>query len=161
MANAKNIELINLALGSEVGDKTMFEYDESVLNSLIPNAQFAVRFGLKARQIQIRCTTVDRFCSERGVMKIDVLKIDTEGSDFDVLRGANSMLAKQAIKFIYFEFNDINPPKNAAGGALSPIDELIRPYGYRFIATYNDYIKTQGELILVSNALYALPPVAN
>src|SRR5262249_15432267 len=119
---------------------------------------FAVRFGKEARQIQVRCSTLDKFCSERGVKQIDVLKIDTEGFDFEVLKGASSMLARKAIKFIYFEFNDITAQSDALGGALAPIDQLIRPYGYRFIATYNDYLVPEGELFLVSNALYGLPP---
>ncbi len=68
------------------------------------------------------------------------------------------MLAQKAIKFIYFEFNDIIPRRDASGGTLAPIDQLIRPHGYRFIATYNDYVLPEGELFLVSNALYALPP---
>ena len=71
---------------------------------------------------------------------------------------ASSMLEQQAIKFIYFEFNDIYPRSDAFGGALTPIDEWIRPHGYRFIASYNDYVVTNGELFLVSNALYVLPP---
>src|SRR5262249_54292355 len=37
-------ELVNVAMGSEVGRTTMYEYEMSVLNSLLPNAQFAVRF---------------------------------------------------------------------------------------------------------------------
>jgi FkbM family methyltransferase len=154
----RNVELMNLALGSEIADKTMFEYDLSKLNSLLPNAQFAVRFGTVPRQIHVRCMTVDSFCSERGVKQIDVLKIDTEGFDFEVLKGARSMLAQQAIKFISFEFNDIGPRRDTSSGALAPIDQLIRPHGYRFIATYNDCVVTKGELLLVSNALYALPP---
>jgi FkbM family methyltransferase len=159
MGNDQNTELVNVALGSEIADKAMFEYDSSMLNSLLPNAQFAIRFGKEAKQIQVRCTTLDRFCCERGVKQIDVLKIDTEGFDFEVLKGASLMLAQQAIKFIYFEFNDIiSPRRDASGGALAPIDQLIRPHGYRFIATYNDYVIPHGGLFLVSNALYALPP---
>jgi hypothetical protein len=87
-----------------------------------------------------------------------MLKSDTEGFDLEVLKGASSMLAQRAIKFIYFEFNDIRPRNDTSGGALAPIDQLIRPLGYRFIATYNDYVLPDGELFLVSNALYALPP---
>ena len=45
-----------------------------------------------------------------------------------------------------------------SGGALLPIAELIAPYGYHFVATYNDYIVTEGEMFGVSNALFALPP---
>jgi FkbM family methyltransferase len=158
MRSARNVEFVNLALGPEIADKTMFEYDHSTLNSLLPDVQFALRFGKEAGQIQVCCTTLDKFCSERGVKQIDVLKIDTEGFDFEVLKGASLMLAQQAIKFIYFEFNDICPRRDDSGGALAPIDQLIRPHGYRFIATYNDFVKLGGEPFINSNALYALPP---
>jgi len=155
-----NVELLNLALGSDGSERTMFEYnDNSKINSFLSDAQFTVRFRTDAtKQIRVDCTTTDRFCSERGIKKIDVLKIDTEGFDLEVLKGATSMLARRAIKFIYFEFNDIAPRSGTSGGALMPIDQLIRPEGYRFIATYNDYVVPEGELFLVSNALYALPP---
>ena len=160
-AKIPNVELLNLALGSEVGEKTMFEYaNASRINSLLPDAQFAVLFLDKdaSKRLTVDCMTIDRFCAKRRIKKIDVLKIDTEGFDFEVLKGANSMLAQQAIRFIYFEFNDIAPRSGTSGGALMPIDQLIRPHGYRFIATYNDYVAPEGELFLVSNALYALPP---
>jgi FkbM family methyltransferase len=156
-----NVELINLALGSEGGDKVMFEYNCSLMNSLLPNAPGAVKWGPEAKQIEVHCTTLDRFCSDYDIKRIDVLKIDTEGFDLNVLKGASSMLARQAIKFIYFEFNDISHRSEASGGALVPIDQLIRPHGYRFIATYNDYVVLEGELFLCSNALYALPSRLN
>jgi Methyltransferase FkbM domain len=56
----------------------------------------------------------------------DVLKIDAEGFELEVLKGASSMLAQHAIKFIYFEFHEISPRKDVSGGALAPIDQLIR-----------------------------------
>jgi FkbM family methyltransferase len=158
MKEHPRVDLINVALGSEVCDKNMFEYDASVLNSLVDDAQFAVRFSKVATTTIVSCTTVDSFCTERHIEKIDVLKIDTEGLDYEVLEGARSLITRKAIKFIYFEFNDIQPKNGTTGGALEPIDKLIRPHGYRFIASYNDYVVTTGELFLVSNALYALPP---
>jgi len=161
MKEATNVELVNLALGSERGDKIMFEYDKSKVNSLLPNAIYAVQHGLQARQIKVHCTTLDSFCADHGIQEIDVLKIDTEGFDLDVLKGASSMLSQQAIKFVYFEFNEISPRSDASVGALAPIDQLIRPHGYRFIASYNDAIVPDGELFLVSNALYAMPPHRN
>ena len=86
-----------------------------------------------------------------------MLKIDTEGFDLEVLKGAAAMLKRGAISFVYFEFNDIQPDENSAGGALAPIDEFLRRHQYRFITSYNDYIVTDGDLFAVSNALYALP----
>jgi FkbM family methyltransferase len=150
----------NLALGSSVGSAEMFEFDSSTLNSLVPNAPYVVRFKQPHRRIQVRCTTLDAYCKERGIDRIDVLKIDTEGYDLTVLRGGTKILASNAVRFVYVEFNDLQLREGSTGGALLPIDELLRGYGFRFIASYNDYIITEGELFSVSNALFAVPPAS-
>lgn len=150
---------VNVALGAQVGEAEMFEYDESKVNSLTPNAQFAMRYGKVGHSIHVPTTTVDMFCAENGIESIDVLKIDTEGFDLVVLEGARAMMDRGAIRFIYVEFNDLQPKEGVFGGALMPFDELLRPYGYRFVASYNDYIGTSGEMFSVSNALFALPRI--
>ena len=151
------VDPVQTALGAEAGDQVMHTYKMSTINSLVPNARYPVRFGEQSSPITVKCTTVDLFCAERKIKKIDVLKIDTEGFDLEVLKGADAMLKRGAISFVYFEFNDIQPDENLAGGALAPIDEFLRRHQYRFIASYNDYIVTDGDLFAVSNALYALP----
>jgi FkbM family methyltransferase len=152
------VDPVQTALGAEVGDQVMHTYENSTINTLVPNARAPVRFGYKqSSPITVKCTTVDLFCAERKIEKIDVLKIDAEGFDLEVLKGADAMLKRRAISFVYFEFNDIQPDENSAGGALAPIDEFLRRHQYRFIASYNDYIMTDGDLFAVSNALYALP----
>ena len=161
MGTREKFEAFNLALGTTVGDCELFEYDDPVLNSLVPNAQFAVRFGKEARRVPVRSTTLDSFCSERGIDSVGVLKIDTEGFELEVLRGGQGLLARGAVKLIYVEFNDLQPREHTFGGALLPIDGILRHHGYRFIATYNDYVVTQGEVFVVSNALFALPAHAD
>jgi FkbM family methyltransferase len=147
----------NLALGSETGSRELIEYDETRLNSLIPDAQYAVRFGREIGRTTVECTTLDNFCRNNAIELIDVLKIDTEGSDLSVLQGGLAMLKKGAIRFIYVEFNDLRP-KVWESGALMPIDDLLRPWGYRFVSTYLDSIILEGGLLTISNALFALPP---
>jgi len=125
----------------------MYTYESSEINSLNPNARFTVRFSYKqSPPITVRWTTIDRFCAEQKIKKIDVLKIDTEGFELEVLKGTEAMLKRRAISFVYFEFNDIQLDENSAGGALVPIDEFLRRYQYRFIASYNDFIVTDGDL---------------
>lgn len=148
----------NMALGSEIGEATLFEYGSSTINSLVPNAPYAVRFSEVAKNLSVQCTTVDAFCTENNIDTVDVLKVDTEGFDIQVLKGAANLMNTRAIRFIYFEFNEISIRGGVFGGALTPMAELIAPYGYRFVATYNDYIVTEGEMFGVSNALFALPP---
>jgi len=160
MGDEARFQGVNSALGSEIGEVEMFEYDNSKINSLTDKAQYAVRFGQKSLRIGAKCTTLDAYCAQSKIERIDVLKIDTEGFDFNVLQGSSVMLQKHAIKFIYFEFNDLQPREGTFGGALMPIYALLRPHGYRFVASYNDYIVTDGEMFSVSNALFALPPLA-
>ncbi|HSC28322.1 MAG TPA: FkbM family methyltransferase [Vicinamibacterales bacterium] len=44
------------------------------------------------RLIQVAVTSIDAFCAERGVLP-DVVKVDVEGSELDVLRGARQTVA--------------------------------------------------------------------
>jgi FkbM family methyltransferase len=160
MSGKARFQAVNSALGSEIGEVEMFEYDNSNINSLTDRAQYAVRFGQRSRRISIQCTTLDAYCAQNNIERIDVLKIDTEGSDYKVLQGSSAMLPKHAIRFSYFEFNDLQPRDGASGGALMPIDSLLRLHGYRFVTSYSDYIVTDGDMFSVSNALFALPPFA-
>jgi FkbM family methyltransferase len=148
----------NLALGTDIGEVEMIEYDESKTNSLTPDARFAKRFKTQGRSIRVKETTIDTFCSENLIGRIDFLKIDTEGFDLVVLQGCCSMLQKQSIRFILVEFNDLQPREGVFGGALLPFENMLSPFGFRFVAAYNDYINTQSEMFFVSNALFCLPP---
>ena len=48
-------------------------------------------------------TTVDLFCRTRGIGKIDLLKLDTEGNELKVLEGAAGMIAGDRIPSIMVE----------------------------------------------------------
>ena len=48
----------------------------------------------------VRADTIDNFCEENGVNSIDILKIDTEGSEIEVLEGSKKMLNKTKIILI-------------------------------------------------------------
>jgi hypothetical protein len=56
------------------------------------------------------------------------------------------------------EFNDLQPREAVTGGALLPIDSLLRSFGFRFINTYVDNVGVQGQLFVTSNALFMLQP---
>ena len=89
---------------------------------------------------------------------IDILKIDTEGYDLEVLKGANDLLRNHAVKFIYLEFNQITGSSKQVRGSLCPMAEILAPFGFKFVASYNDYIVPEDGFFMVSNALFALPP---
>ena len=52
--------------------------------------------------------TLDQFCTEKNIQKIDFLKMDVEGHEIKVLEGAKKMLDSGKITFIQFEFGGCN-----------------------------------------------------
>jgi FkbM family methyltransferase len=56
--------------------------------------------------IQSKFVTLDNFCCEHNINKIDFLKIDTEGHELEVLKGAVNMLKENKINIIQFEFGE-------------------------------------------------------
>ncbi|MBB3057095.1 FkbM family methyltransferase [Mucilaginibacter gotjawali] len=58
--------------------------------------------------IEFQMDTIDSFCISNSITNIDFLKIDVEGHELSVLKGAGNMLRNGKIRFIQFEFNSHN-----------------------------------------------------
>lgn len=106
-----NINLLNLGLGSKKTKATMFNYEgniESEHGSLYKDVFLDLHKMKDVIEIEIEITTIDNFCSDNRIKYIDFLKIDTEGNELEVLKGANTMLHKHNVGIIQFEFNEMN-----------------------------------------------------
>jgi FkbM family methyltransferase len=58
--------------------------------------------------IPCRVSTLPRICEQCGVSGLDLLKVDAEGYEFSILKGAQSMLVDKRIRTIMWEFNEMN-----------------------------------------------------
>jgi FkbM family methyltransferase len=77
---------------------------------------------------QVQTTTLDEYASNADLAHITLVKIDTEGHDLAVLRGARELLAEHRISFIQFEYNH----RWIYGRSfLRDAFELLEPLGYR------------------------------
>jgi FkbM family methyltransferase len=93
------VELINMALSSRPGEAKFYvnetDFGLSGLNDR-PN-----RMGQnKVREIAVKVETLDRVIGER---RVDLIKIDVEGAEYDVLTGAYGTLAR-CRPIVLFEF---------------------------------------------------------
>jgi FkbM family methyltransferase len=159
----KRLSAHQIALGERSGKTKLYQYGESgdgsLINSLVSDARFPTQFGHRPKQeLEVACSTVDDFCLEHGIDSIDVLKLDTEGADLSVMKGAVRKLSSGRVGYVYAEFNDLQPRQGVSGGALTPIAELLAPFGFRYVATYTDFVLPEGEMYVCANALFALPP---
>ena len=101
--------LLNKALSDTPGHAQLYdfaEHDGSTQASLSSDA--VGLFTSSVVQHDVEVTTLDDFLAEHGVESIDLLKVDTEGFDLNVLRGAREALAGGRVKAIQFEFIPAN-----------------------------------------------------
>lgn len=98
-AKRPNVRCVKLALGSEPGPVTVALGDHHVCNSLLD----AVAGPADGPVETVTVVTVDDFAAEHGIERIDLLKVDTEGLDLEVLRGAERLLAAGAVSFVQVE----------------------------------------------------------
>jgi FkbM family methyltransferase len=149
VSGMSGVRIFNLALSDSAGGAVMHTYDSSLLSSLEADAPFT-RDRVPTSTITCRKETLDAFCAAEGVDSIDLLKIDTEGHDLSVLRGAAEMLAAGRVGFVLTEFNRLDGDI----GSLNATAEFLRGHGYSFICSYIDDIHPADPPFVVGNALF-------
>jgi FkbM family methyltransferase len=77
----------------------------------------------------ISLTTLDAFVNQRGLQRVDILKVDVEGSELPVLRGAREVLAAHR-PWVIVEVQE--ETSAAAGYRQSDILTYLGGLGYRF-----------------------------
>lgn len=104
-----NIHLVQQAVSDAPGLLKLYDFadsDGSTQASLDENAVRLFSENTVAHDVDV--TTIDAYMAEYGIDRIDLLKIDTEGFDLAVLRGATAALAASRIGAIHFEFIPAN-----------------------------------------------------
>jgi FkbM family methyltransferase len=79
-------------------------------------------------QIKVPVTTLDRALAERGISKIDFLKIDVEGFEFSVLAGAEGILSRKAIANIMIEWNGVLQTRQ--NRTIDEFCQILLKHGY-------------------------------
>lgn len=98
-----------LALGDTPGIMQLHDFaaaDGSTQASLSRDSVGMYSGDLVSHEVQ--ATTVDDWLAEEGIDEIGLLKIDTEGYDLNVLKGARQALRDRRIRTIQFEFIPAN-----------------------------------------------------
>ena len=60
---------------------------------------------VQGKSITVTLDTIDNFCADHGIADLTLVKVDTEGNDFNVIAGAARMLATGHIGVLQFEYN--------------------------------------------------------
>lgn len=113
--NLKNVVAVPAALSDRDGSAELCVERSTGLHSLEPSADCL-------RVVKVKTFTLDTLLKILGFSRVDLLKIDVEGHEFEVLKGARNTLANNPPRFIVIE---TWPTSKAL--------QMLQEIGYEFI----------------------------
>lgn len=152
-----NVTLINKAVCAQCGTVTLNEFPERYCswNSMgrpqMENPENLAELVPIARSVDVEALTLDAFCTQQEIGRIEYLKLDVEGAELDALKGAEGLLRRQAVDWIQFEIS--KKMLEGMGRRAREVFELLASHGY---ACHE--ITDQGEIGAVvddSDSFYA------
>ena len=105
-----NVKFYNMGIGEHKGNLTLYDradHNGSAHASLYKEVISDIH-KQKYTEIDVSVETLDEIASKEGIRYIDFLKIDTEGNELSVLKGAAHLIKTHSIGCIHFEFNEMN-----------------------------------------------------
>lgn len=117
-----NVTIVPAALGAVAGRASFNRAPDSEASSVFA----ADPGGVQAAEVAV--VTLDGYLSEAGLTRVDLLKIDAEGSEIDLLVGASGLLTGPARPPIIVEANPVT--LRAAGRTVDDLRALLGGHGY-------------------------------
>ncbi len=96
--NLKNMELRKMALGDKNGEETLNLFEGGNLNTLKKNISSKPRGKEK-----VKVMTIDSFLKNKR--KPNIIRMDVEGSEYEIIKGARELLEKSPPKLIFIELH--------------------------------------------------------
>ena len=138
--------------------KEFMETSSTTLSGINQNSKYFKRkievLGLKEKKkiyenSEVKLNRLDNYCVEKKINKIDLLKIDTEGHEYFVIKGSTNALTK--IKYIYFEhhYDDML----IKGYKYSDIHDLLKKYDFVKIYKSKMFFRKTFEYIYENSKL--------
>lgn len=148
----RNVRLHKLALGSKKEHRSMLIRDNSELNTLVSSGK-----SIDASRAEIiEISTVDHISALKNISHLDLLKMDVQGWEMEVIRGASELIANDNVMFIYAEVTF--SPHEREMQHFSEFHECMERNEFTLCGFYE--MKRYGprrEFVQFANALYVSP----
>lgn len=131
---SERVRYFEVAVSDTVGTATF--YGRSTIGSLNRRLKRETRFSEGFQELTVKTETLAHLRAEGTLAPIDVLKIDVEGAELAVLRGAGAELDDVLYLKAEFSFD------RASGNAQQGIDAIAAEHGlklFEFAANYTSY----------------------
>lgn len=127
MNGCTNVQVEEIALGDTEGRAKLYVVrgKETGCNSLRPPD---VREPTDATEVMVE--RLDHYADENDLLRVDFVKMDVEGAELAVLKGATEMLERRPRPVVFCEVYDIRT--RPWGYPAREIVEFLRQRGYRW-----------------------------
>lgn len=132
----KNVRVEAVCVGNSVGTVNFFIQGDGQhsSNSLtFSDAKNAALLEAKPRAVQVPITTIDAYCLATGVWP-KIMKIDVEGAELDVLKGARAVLTSHRPKLLL----GVHPFWWPEGQPSNALGEFLKDLNYRVLVPGTD-----------------------
>jgi FkbM family methyltransferase len=130
LGSASNVRCFHVGMSASAGAGTMaLDERKSSMNRLTTAGSGAVTVE------SVALDTLDAFCARESIAHIDLLKIDTEGHDLEVLKGAARLLAERAVDIIQVEAGMSR--RNERHVPMEHFKSYLEPLGYFLFRIYD------------------------
>ncbi len=99
--SSDKLKLNQLAVGSTNGSQVLFENSHTELSSLLEPE--VICGGTVVNRPCVDVITIDNYCQQVGIENVHILKVDTQGFDFEVLKGSKNLMSSGRIDLIFLE----------------------------------------------------------
>jgi len=121
-----------IAVSNRNGDSIFYYYSSSSeiaeMSTFYRRPEVEQKLKIQPSPIQVESSTLNSVCEKEAIPTVDFLKIDTEGSEYEVLLGADPLLQGHKIRMIQFEYGGTY---RDAGITLQQIWAYLTGYGYQ------------------------------
>jgi FkbM family methyltransferase len=152
MNGLANVEVVQVAVGSEVGEAPFFHVPHGIPCSAGLAGHILLPYHPHSVTTMVPVTTVDSFLAERRLTGVDLVKMDTEGTEPQVLEGMAETLARDHPMII----------AEVLGGRdkEAPLRDLLGPLGYSMHIILPDGPRPRDEVDhdTGGNFLFVPPP---
>lgn len=106
----RNIRLFNCAVGDQPTRQMLYDRrsEAGTMHASIYREVIEDIHQAQSTAYEVNVITLDEFIKEQRLVRVDLLKIDTEGYELNVLKGGVKAIHSGIFKAIQFEFNEMN-----------------------------------------------------
>lgn len=151
-ANNK-VHLNKIALSDRAGSVTLYVNSSVDTSSLLPSQKIGASSDESCKTvstIEVETGIIDDFVADQKLDTIDILKMDVQGSELAVLKGAKKALEQNKISIIYTEV--YFKPQYVDQPLFYDIATFLKSYGYELQDLYDPYYNS--SQILWADALF-------